>query len=55
MLIRDMIRRKCLTTVQIADAAKMLLNAVNVLLGIFVLTYACLVAKAPHLNRGGRP
>jgi hypothetical protein len=28
----------------------MLLNAVNILLGIFVLTYAYLVAKAHHLT-----
>ena len=38
MLIRDMIRRKWFTTAQIL----MLLNEMNVLLGLLVLTYACL-------------
>jgi hypothetical protein len=45
MLIHDMIYRRCFTTARLP----ILLKAVNLLLGIFALTYAYLVAKAHHL------
>ena len=51
MLIRDMIRRKCSTTAQIADAAECSERSIrNIYTNLRLFG-----SESPPLNRGGRP